>query len=182
VESGRDSLATKQTAIDAQAIQSTLAKTPYIVKAGGEKKAVALTFDDGPSEWTPQILAVLRREGVAATFFNVGGMYSTYGANSRTVSDAGYVVGDHTWTHPQLTSMSAGEQGSEIARTAKAIEGQGIPAPSLFRPPYGSYDQTTISETKRRNMLLVLSDVDTLDWSKPGADTIYQNVISQVQN
>jgi peptidoglycan/xylan/chitin deacetylase (PgdA/CDA1 family) len=179
---GSNTLASRQTAIDAQAIQSTLAKTPYIVKAGGEKRAVALTFDDGPSEWTPQILSVLRSKGVAATFFNVGGMYSTYGANSRTVHDAGYVVADHTWTHPQLTSLGAAEQGSEIDRTAKVIKGEGIPAPTLFRPPYGAYDQTTLAQTKRRNMLLVLWDVDTLDWSKPGADTIYNNVISQVTN
>jgi len=167
---------------ESSAVDSVLATTPYIVKAGGAKKSVALTFDDGPSEWTPQIVEILRKNGVAGTFFNLGGVISTYGPNSRDASQGGHSVGDHTWTHSQLTAMSQSEQKTEIDRTAGAILQLGIPTPRLFRPPYGAFDATTLSLMKKNKMLLVLWDIDSLDWTKPGSDAIFNNAVNGVTN
>jgi peptidoglycan/xylan/chitin deacetylase (PgdA/CDA1 family) len=179
---GNDSLYAKSTASSVAAVDSVLQTTQYIVKAGGEKKAVALTFDDGPSEYTPKILSILRSNGVAGTFFNVGGMIKTFGPNSDQALQAGNAVGDHTWTHPQLPSMGIGDQASEIDRTASALVGIGIPQPRLFRPPYGAYDANTLALMKKNKMLLVLWDIDSLDWTKPGSDAIFNNVMNGVTN
>ena len=179
---GEESLYAKSRISETAAIDSVLQSTQYIVKAGGQKKAVALTFDDGPSEWTPQVLAILRKNGVAGTFFNVGGVISTYGPNSTQALQAGNSVGDHTWTHSQLTAMGIGEQKSEVDRTATALVGLGAPQPRLFRPPYGAYDANTLAVMKKNKMLLVLWDIDTLDWSKPGADAIFNNAMNGVTN
>lgn len=179
---GTESLYAKSKASETSAIDSVLQSTQYIVKAGGEKKAVALTFDDGPSEWTPQILNILRKNGVAGTFFSVGGMIATYGPNANQVIQAGNSVGDHTWTHSQLPSMGIGDQKSEIDRTAAALVGVGVPQPRLFRPPYGAYDANTLEVMKKNKMLLVLWDIDSLDWTKPGADAIFNNAMNGVTN
>ncbi|MCX6388985.1 MAG: polysaccharide deacetylase family protein [Solirubrobacterales bacterium] len=179
---GSGSLLAKVTKVDEAAIDSVLVTTPYIVKGGGEKKAVALTFDDGPSEYTPRVLAILRNQGVSGTFFSLGGLISTFGPNSVSARDAGNVIADHTWSHPQLPTLSIGEQQSEINRTSAAITALGLDAPRLFRPPYGAYDQATLAAAKKKKMLLVLWDVDSLDWSRPGVDAIVNNVLSQVQS
>lgn len=179
---GPDSLLARQEMIEAAAVASVYKQTPYIVRGGGTRKVVALTFDDGPSEWTPQILAILRREGVGATFFSLGGLISTFPANILSVHQAGYPVADHTWSHPQMPTFSPSDQKLEIDRTVDAFTGLGLPKPSLYRPPYGAYDQTTLALLKKRKMLLVLWDVDTLDWTRPGADAIVQTALSQVQS
>ena len=178
---GNGSLMHARTTVENAAVNATLSRTPYIVKGGGEAKEVALTFDDGPSEYTPRYLEILKREGVGATFFTVGGMYSTYGANATVARDDGFPVENHTFTHPQLPSLSAGEQSSQIDRTTNQMKLSGIQTPNLFRPPYGAYDAASLAATKKRGMLLVLWDVDTLDWSRPGVDSIVNAALSQVQ-
>lgn len=178
---GAGSLFAKQAELDSKAVASTYAQTPYIVKAGGQRRAVALTFDDGPSQYTPEFLKVLGRMGAPATFFTVGGEFQTFGENAKQAHEAGYVIADHTFTHPQMPSLSAPEQASQIDRTASVIKQLGLPYPQLYRAPYGAYDQTTLNVLKKRNMLLVLWDVDTEDWKKPGADAIKQAVFNHVQ-
>ena len=179
---GNGSLMQARTSAETAGVNATLSRTPYIVKGGGEVREVALTFDDGPSEYTPKYLEILKREGVGATFFTVGGMYSTFGATATVARDDGFPVENHTFNHPQLPSLSAGDQASQIDRTTKLIEAAGIPSPELFRPPYGAYDAASLAATKKRGMLLVLWDVDTLDWSRPGVDAIVNAALSQAQS
>jgi hypothetical protein len=81
-----------------------------------------------------------------------------------------------------METFSPSDQKLEIDRTVDAFTGLGLPKPSLYRPPYGAYDQTTLALLKKRKMLLVLWDVDTLDWTRPGADAIVQTALSQVQS
>lgn len=178
---GPGSLFAQQAKQDSAAVANTYRQTPYIVKAGGEKRAVALTFDDGPSEYTPQYLKILAQYGAAATFFTVGGQYQTFAPSAKAAHADGYVIANHTWTHPQLTGMSQGEQASEIDRTSNVMKSSGLPMPQLFRPPYGAYNQDTLASLKKQNMLLVLWDVDTLDWSRPGSEAIKSNVFNQVK-
>ncbi len=164
-----------------QAVAKTLASTPYIVKGGGQARDVALTFDDGPSEFTPQIVSILRRAGVAATFFTVGGMYSTYGTDARAAFQDGYAVENHSLTHSAMATLSLGDQATEIDRTASLMKEAGLPPSQLFRPPYGSFDANTKKVAGKRKMLIVLWDVDTLDWERPGADAIVSNALSRVR-
>lgn len=180
--SGEGSLYLARTRVENDAVKRTIATSPYIVRGGGERKQVALTFDDGPSEFTPRVLAILEEKAAPATFFTVGGMYSTYGANASRVHSAGFPLANHSWSHPQMTALSTPEQGSELERTSGVIENLGVPAPNLFRPPYGAYNQASVAQSSKRGMLVVLWDVDTLDWERPGADAIVEAALSQARS
>jgi len=164
-----------------EAVSKTLATTPYIVKGGGEARDVALTFDDGPSEFTPQIVSILRRSGIAATFFTVGQMYPTFSNNAFSAFQDGYAVENHTYSHSSLPTLSVQDQGSEIDRASAVMKQSGLPPAQLFRPPYGAFNAASTKVTAKRKMLLVLWDVDTFDWSRPGADAIVSNVLSNVK-
>ncbi len=78
-------------------------------------------------------------------------------------------------THPSMTSLSEADQREQIAGAAQVIEDTGAPYPRLFRPPYGSYNQTTHDVLARLRMLSVLWSVDSLDYTKPGVDGIVNN-------
>jgi peptidoglycan/xylan/chitin deacetylase (PgdA/CDA1 family) len=179
---GAGSLFESRKRAEGAAVSRTLAQTPYIVRGGGEAKKVALTFDDGPSEFTPRYLDILRREGVPATFFTVGGMYSTFGANATAAEASGYSIANHTWSHARMPGLSVPEQASQIDRASARIKSNGLPAPKLYRPPYGAFDSNSTALTAKRGMLLVLWDVDTLDWERPGTDAIVYNALSGARN
>ena len=129
---------------------------------------VALTFDDGP--WpgqTKQVVRVLMRMHVRATFFMVGNLVERYPGIVRLVRDAGMRIGDHSWDHPvdpPLADLSSAQVAEEIGKAAAALSSLGL-APRLFRPPGGSYDATVLREAERQQMRLVTWSVDPRDWS-----------------
>jgi peptidoglycan/xylan/chitin deacetylase (PgdA/CDA1 family)/sulfur carrier protein ThiS len=129
---------------------------------------VALTFDDGP--WpvqTRQVLRILERRHVPATFFMVGYLVDRYPGIVRSVADAGMRIGDHSWDHPvdpPLADLTRARVAEEIGKTADALSSLGI-EPRLFRPPGGSYDGAVLQETEREHMRLVTWSVDPRDWS-----------------
>ena len=175
------SLMANRLADERKAVARTLATTPYIVKGGGEARVVALTFDDGPSEFTPQIVSILRKSGIAATFFTVGQMYPTFANNALAAFQDGYAVENHTYSHSSMPTLSVPDQASEIDRASAAMKQSGLPSAQLFRPPYGAFNSVSTKITAKRKMLLVLWDVDTLDWAKPGADAIVSNALTRVR-
>lgn len=176
---GPGSLSAVRTTEEAAAVKRVLAEHPLVTRGGGSGQMVALTFDDGPSEWTPQIVRILEREGVPATFFTVGGMYSTYSANAAAARELGFTIANHTWNHLQMTTLSAPEQSSELERTSDAIAGIGAPKPDLFRPPFGANNGGTNGIVRKHGMVVVLWDVDTLDWQRPGSESITANAVGQ---
>ena len=160
------------------AVDRVLAYTPYVSAGSRRRKDVALTFDDGPSPFTPRILAILRREHVPATFFQVGRSVRADQGIGRDIVRAGLPIGDHTQTHPLLDKLSEGAQRSEIEGAANAIAGEGAPFPRLFRPPYGSFDAATLRVARSHHMLMVLWTVDTKDFSQPGTQRIAYTALS----
>jgi peptidoglycan/xylan/chitin deacetylase (PgdA/CDA1 family) len=101
------------------------------------RKAIALTFDDGPSESTPEVLAVLREYKARATFFQCGAHVERLGEIAREVSRAGHEIGNHTHTHPRLWLKAPGFVIGEVGRAQEAlVKAHGV-APRLFRAPYG---------------------------------------------
>ena len=141
--------------------------------APGTGKTVALTFDDGPGASTASILSILRAEGVTATFFNIGqnapARPQLVGSEART----GYQVGNHTWNHPNMSTLSAAAQAGEMDRaTAEQKTLIGAP-PCAFRPPGGSYNSSTRSLAQQRRMKLWLWSVDTEDWKANGSGSSY---------
>jgi peptidoglycan/xylan/chitin deacetylase (PgdA/CDA1 family) len=141
-------------------------------------REIALTFDDGPSPFTPQILAVLERFHAKATFFEIGREAHAYSRFTTRLARAGMVIGDHTEAHPTMGLLSASAQASELDDAASAIRAAGAPRPLLFRPPYGSFDATTLGLSRARGMVMVLWTVDTSDYARPGVERIVYTALS----
>lgn len=129
---------------------------------------VALTFDDGP--WpvqTGQVVRILERLHVPATFFMVGYLVERYPGIVRMVANAGMRIGDHSWDHPidpPLADLTPQRVADEIGRTGDALASLGVRS-RLFRPPGGSYDAGVLREVERQDMRLVTWSVDPRDWS-----------------
>ena len=166
---------------DTQGIDRVLAYTPYVQLAGRREPDVALTFDDGPSSFTPQILQILTRMHAPATFFVVGRWARAYPRLVAAEARAGFAVGDHTEDHPPLAELSSGAQSAQLTDAASAIERAGAPSPHLFRPPYGSFNATTLATLRSLHMLMVLWSADTKDYSRPGVDRIVYVAVSGAQ-
>ena len=144
-------------------------------------REVALTFDDGPSPYTPAIIAILKRLHVPATFFQVGTSIARYPQFARTELETGLGIGDHTVTHPFLAALSAQAQRAQIIDAARQIHMYGAPYPRLFRPPYESFDPTTVRLLRGDRMLMVLWSVDTRDFSRPGVGAIVATTFAEVR-
>lgn len=170
------------TAADEQrAVAATLAYTPFVTAGGARGREVALTFDDGPGPYTPSVLSALEQHNVRATFFAIGKMERYFSSSTERALRDGDVVGDHTETHPQLARLSAHEQREQLVEQAARIELVGGPRPKLFRPPYGSFNATTMRELRALDMLMVLWSVDTQDYLLPGVPAILERVLANVR-
>lgn len=130
---------------------------------------VALTFDDGPADQCSTLLDILAAEGVHATFFLIGSRAAESPSLVRHIADAGHAIGNHTFTHPHLTTLNPAEQATEIDRCDEAIVAAGAERPRLCRPPFGEYDAVTLSLLASRGKVAVMWDVDTEDWSMHSA-------------
>ncbi len=171
-------LAERLEAEEDAAIDRLLARQPFISAGGSERREIALTFDDGPGPYTPQVLDLLQRLRVPATFFEIGFMFQWFlGSFSRELR-MGDVIGDHTETHPMMGELPAAAQRSEIVDQTRWISLYGGPFPRLWRPPYGSYNATTLAILHQEHMLMVLWSVDTDDYLRPGVAAIVHNVLA----
>ncbi|QHF96953.1 oligosaccharide deacetylase [Streptomyces sp. NHF165] len=149
------------------------------LRLGGEDKRIALTFDDGPHPvHTPAVLDVLRRHGVKATFFVVGQCAQEYPHLVKKIAADGHLVGNHSWSHPQLDKLSVQRVEEELGGTSRLLYRLLGAPPSLARAPYGAWDRASLRICARLGMEPVGWSVDTTDWSRPGAATIRSRVIS----
>lgn len=135
------------------------------------QKAVALTFDDGPSTFTPAILSVLKDKGVSATFFMIGSVAAGNRSEVAAVRAAGHELESHSWSHPDLTTLSIDAVREEIVRGAAAVGGA-----RFLRPPYGAYNDTVAEQAGLAGLRLALWTVDTLDWKIHDAAAILAKV------
>jgi peptidoglycan-N-acetylglucosamine deacetylase len=160
------------------AVSSVLAYTPFVKEGADHGRDIALTFDDGPGPYTPGVLSVLERLHVQATFFVIGAMLRYFSASTVRAIKDGDVIGDHTETHPEMALLSAHEQYEELFEQIARVELLGGPRPVLFRPPYGSFNATTMRELHRLHLLMTLWSVDTGDYLQPGVSVIVQRVLA----
>jgi peptidoglycan/xylan/chitin deacetylase (PgdA/CDA1 family) len=138
-------------------------------------KVVALTFDDGPSEYTPQILSILRRAHVQGTFFELGDQIIGREDMSRTLLASHEELANHSLRHEYKPSRASMETTSRRIDAATGFK------PCLFRPPYGAYDSRVVGDARSLGMTTVNWDVDPTDWTNPGSDAIYQRVVTHVR-
>ncbi|MFH8618873.1 polysaccharide deacetylase family protein [Streptomyces sp. NPDC017979] len=143
-----------------------------------EGRSMFLTFDDGPDpNYTPDILTTLRRYGVPAMFFVCGEMVAQQRDLLRQMSEDGHVIGNHTWSHPLMPSLSAARIRSEMGRTSDAVEGVLGHPPLWYRAPFGAWNRLSFQVGAELGMEPLGWTVDTLDWTEPGAGTIVSRVL-----
>jgi len=131
-----------------------------------------LTFDDGPSRYTADVLGVLERYGLRATFFTIGREVQRHTSLLRRAVAAGHAVGNHSWDHVRLTTLSDAQVEAQISRTnAALVEALGT-APTLFRPPFGDRDGRVDAVAARLGLTTMLWTVDCEDWRQPGVEAI----------
>jgi peptidoglycan/xylan/chitin deacetylase (PgdA/CDA1 family) len=160
------------------AVDSVLAYTPFVRAGGGRGREIALTFDDGPGPYTPQVLDALERLHVKATFFAVGKMERYFSSSTLRELADGDAIGNHTESHLALASLSAHDQHEQLLEGDARVELLGAPRPVLFRPPYGSFDATTLRELRRMGLLMVLWSADTDDYLRPGVPAILERALA----
>jgi cellulose synthase/poly-beta-1,6-N-acetylglucosamine synthase-like glycosyltransferase/peptidoglycan/xylan/chitin deacetylase (PgdA/CDA1 family) len=143
-------------------------------------KRIALTFDDGPDpRWTPRIAAALERLHVPATFFVVGSEVVRHPDVVRLLHREGFELGNHTFTHADVSSLPGWEQRLQVGLTDNALAGTIGIRPRLFRPPYSSVpagvsarQAGAYERLARQGYDVVLTDLDGEDWRRPGVDSI----------
>ncbi|MDM5187519.1 polysaccharide deacetylase family protein [Bacillus sp. DX4.1] len=125
---------------------------------------VSLTFDDGPSPYTTQILDILSTYNIEATFFVVGKAVKKYPEIITRIKKENHVIGNHTWNHPVITGITSLEITEQILKTNSAIKEIIDEEPTIFRPPYGKINNTSYHAIHGLGLTSVLWNVDSLDW------------------
>ena len=142
---------------------------------------VALTFDDGPSpQWTPRIARILRRAGVPATFFVIGSQVARYPGIVRGLHRDGFELGNHTFTHADLSTLPSWVASEQVSLTESALAGAVGIRPRLLRPPYSAtpsavtprQERALAGVARRGGYVVALADYDARDWSAPGVASI----------
>jgi len=167
-----------------QTVQASAVLKPAIYRGpkATSGKVVYLTFDDGPSRYTPAVLNVLKSYNAKATFFLIGSQIRTREATTRRIAREGHSVQDHTWRHPNLKRLSSIEISSQFTRTNRAIRQQGIRQPVCERPPYGAFNNRVRRVSQTLGMRTVIWSLDTNDWRRPGASSIARRVLRGTSN
>ncbi len=146
------------------------------------KPMLALTFDDGPSEVTDRILAVLMQYDARATFYVMGNKLAEYSDVLKRTAASGCEIACHTWSHVKLTTVSASTMRSQITRTNDLIkEITGVEVKCL-RPPYGNQNATLRSVCKDLGIVITRWEVDTEDWKSRNTNKVYNAIMKGAGN
>lgn len=154
-------------------------------------KSIVLTFDDGPHpRYTDEILAILKKYNAKAFFFDVGKNLGAVNQSdvklssnsnvSKRVLEAGHLLANHSYSHPDLTKLSPAERSKEIANTSLLLEKLTGAKTTLFRPPYGAKNATVLKEVEALGMKSILWTLDSMDWADPIPESVAQRVLAQV--
>ena len=166
-----------------EAVQRLIELKAPIYCGAGAKPMVALTFDDGPGPYSAQLVDLLRRNGARATFFEIGKKAAAHPDLVRAELSTG-AVGNHSWSHPDLTQLETAAVTRQLASTQRTIESVGGRDVLVFRPSFGSNDPRSLDLAGRLGMLEVLWNVDSGDASgasTPASAEIARNLAERVR-
>ncbi len=162
------------------------ARGEVIWEVPGEKKLLALTFDDGPDpEDTPKILDMLASFQVKATFFVIGSKASQHPDLLKREMEEGHEIANHTYTHHFFDRRSSAEKiDNEITKTQQVIRDITGKGPKLFRPPGGMFNDAVLRHARKQGLQTIMWSwhQDTKDWSRPGVQFIVKKVLNNVRN
>jgi peptidoglycan/xylan/chitin deacetylase (PgdA/CDA1 family) len=145
-------------------------------------KQIALTYDDGPNDpHTLRLLDVLARHDVQATFFLIGRYVRQRPDIVRDLVKAGHVLGNHTFTHPNLILTGAAETRTQLEECQRAVQETTGEAPKLFRPPFGARRPATLQVARNLGLEPVMWNVTSWDWKALPAEKIVQKCVRQMR-
>ncbi|HLS89041.1 MAG TPA: polysaccharide deacetylase family protein [Sphingobacteriaceae bacterium] len=155
----------------------------HVVRAGpGDQRLVALTFDDGPDDrYTPQILDVLRRERVPATFFVTGVRAQENPQVLRRIIRDGHAVGNHGYLHARYAGLTPAQIEADLQENVRLLRQHGVSDNRLFRPPYGALGVQGAETVIAQKYTIVLWTIDPRDWLSPPADQIVDTVLANIR-
>jgi peptidoglycan/xylan/chitin deacetylase (PgdA/CDA1 family) len=148
---------------------------PYLDRT---KPMIALTFDDGPAQYTERIVALLDQYDCRATFCVVGNRVKAGKKRVRQIAAQGSEVVGHSWDHKDLTKITKKQVRSELKKTNDAIRAITGARPTMYRPPYGAFNKTVRKVSKKQKLALLTWSVDTNDWKLRNAKKLF-NVIKK---
>jgi peptidoglycan/xylan/chitin deacetylase (PgdA/CDA1 family) len=140
------------------------------------KGKVALTFDDGPSNFSKEITDILMNYQVGGTFFFIGSNVKKFPESVQYVHSHGYSIGGHSMTHPDFKKLSYEKQKEELLHTNQLIEEITQEEVVLFRPPYGSKNDLTLKLMNDTLNKIVLWNTDTEDWKSQNSEEIFKYI------
>ncbi len=144
---------------------------------------IALTFDDGPHpRYTPQILDILQKYNIRATFFLIGENVSLYPELAKRILEEGHEVGNHTFSHQSIGSYTEGQLQEEMEHCERVIYEISEYRPTLFRPPQGRINSKVVSLADDFDYKVILWNIDTRDWAHESPTAIKHNVIKNIRS
>lgn len=139
---------------------------------------LAITFDDGPGNYTEKLLDMLKERGVKATFYILGSKVKRYSDIVRRIDAEGHQIGNHSWNHPDLAKLTTADIQREIGNTNDAIYEIIHKRPTTIRPPYGSVNDTVLDEIRKAGMTSILWSVDTRDWADRNSKIVCNRAVA----
>lgn len=147
-----------------------------------DEKKVALTFDDGPdSVYTPQILDILGKEKIKATFFLIGERAKLFPDVVKRMAKEGHIIGNHSMTHPNIVKLDEKQTAKEIKDCEAVIKSLAGYRPALFRSPYGSLDPEKVRSISKLKVKIIAWNVDSLDWKSLTAEQVKANILENAR-
>ncbi len=160
--------------------KSEIAKIDFIRNGSCTGKRIALTFDDGPTPGiTELVLDVLKQREICATFFMIGNRIAAASNLAQRVLAEGHEIGNHSFTHRKLTLLPESEAKEEIQKTQEVIAEVLHHRAVWFRPPFGVLHQKQAAMAQAMDLRVLLWDVDSTDWAKPGEEKIIETVLGK---
>ena len=154
-----------------------------IYAVGRDDNLVSLSFDAAwGNEDTQQLIDILGKYQIQATFFVVGEWVDKYPESVKALHDAGHEIMNHSDSHPHFTALSAQQMAEEVKACSDKIEAITGVRPHLFRPPYGDYNDLVVSTLRDEGYYTIQWDVDSLDWKNPGTDAIVSRVLQKTKS
>ena len=147
------------------------------------EKKIAISFDAAwGSDYTEDLLSILKEHDIKSTFFLVGFWVDKYPEMVKRIDEEGHEIGNHSAKHPHMSQLSKEQITDELAKTSTKIEGITNKKVTLFRPPFGDYNNRLIETSREMGIQVIQWDVDSLDYKDYGADAIVKRVLSKVKS